>query len=116
MSVTMSQLLGVQNDVVEDCRQQIRILNNFESRTRVSAELILRDGSRRIYRAKAVDKQSAIKEILTFVKAVEDNTNDSVVWRLKGEKTYQMGANYDVQPSLLKKAKDSFMKYFFDVE
>ncbi|MFT9496764.1 MULTISPECIES: DUF6018 family natural product bioysynthesis protein [Bacillota] len=113
MAVNMAELLG-KRDVVEDCRQQIRTLNSHHYR--VTAELVFKNGDRRIFRAKSVDQNSAIREVLTFVSAVEEATGESVMWRLRGENTYHLSTNYTAKPSLLQRTKKAFLSYFFDID
>ncbi|MDE3840970.1 hypothetical protein C0966_17025 (plasmid) [Bacillus methanolicus] len=113
MAVTMPELLG-KRDVIEDCRKHIKILNS--DKYRVTAELVLTNGDRRIYRAKSINQDFAIREILTFVGAVEKATGGTVMWRLKGEKTYHLSTNYTLKPSILQRAKKAVLSYFFDIE
>jgi hypothetical protein len=115
MAVTMSELLG-KHDVVEDCRRQIQLVSKAELNARQTAEIIMKDGSRRIFRAKAIDQTSAIREILVFVGAIEEATGSSVMWRLKGDKTYHLGTSYHAKPSTLTRVKDTVLKYFFDLD
>lgn len=110
----MPELLG-KRDVIEDCRNQVRELVGNIGSVHVTAELQLPNGDRRIYRAKSVDKNSAIREILTFVAAVEKATGQSVLWRLKGEKTYHFGANYSSKKSFIKRLSDTVANFFFDL-
>ncbi|WP_374717763.1 DUF6018 family natural product bioysynthesis protein [Neobacillus sp.] len=112
MSMTISELFGTK-DIFEDCRRKADI---FGSNSRISAELILKNGDRRIYRAKSIDKTFAIREILTFVAAVEEATGESVMWRLKGDNQYHYSINYVAKPSLLQRAKKNLLKYFFEIE
>ncbi|MFD5853621.1 DUF6018 family natural product bioysynthesis protein [Cytobacillus pseudoceanisediminis] len=65
MAVTMSQLLGIPGDVIEDCRKEIRLLP-LNDRYCISAEILLRNGERRYFRAKSIDKKSATQEVLLF--------------------------------------------------
>lgn len=115
MAVTMSQLLGSKEDVVEDCRKQVKMLA-LNEKYRMAAEIIMKDGTRRIYRTKAIDRKSAIRETLTFVEALEQKTGDKVMWKFKGESLYQFSNNYTAQPSLISRAKKAFLGYFFDLE
>lgn len=106
----MPELLG-KHDVIEDCRRNfIKSWGNYH----LSAELILKNGDRRIYRAKAIDKNSAIREIIEFVATIEEATGEQVVWRLRGQKTYQFSTNY-VKTSLSQKAK-RLINYLFDLD
>ncbi|RHW35944.1 hypothetical protein D1B31_17790 [Neobacillus notoginsengisoli] len=112
---TMSQLLGTKEDVIDNCRRQFQVLTSNQ-KYRVTAEILLKEGERRIYRAKSFDRNSATREVLTFVAAVENATGETVMWRFKGEKTYHMSTNYNAQPSIFKRAKSSLLNYFFDLE
>lgn len=115
MSTTLASLLG-KSDVIEDCRQQIlRGVSNIGD-TRVTAEIQLKDGSRRIFRAKSIDRNSAIHEIVKFVAAVEEATGSNVIWRLKGEKTYNFSTNYSTPPSKFKRFKKEFLDFFFGLD
>lgn len=115
MAVTMSQLLGKPGDVIEDCRKEIRLLPSND-RYRISAEILLRNGERRYFRAKSIDRKSATQEILLFIAAVENATGETIMWRLKGEKTYHMSTNYEVSPSFIQRTKKAILGYFFDIE
>lgn len=115
MAVTMSQLLGKPGDVIEDCRKEIRLLPSND-RYRISAEILLRNGERRYFRAKSIDRKSATQEVLLFIAAVENATGETVMWRLKGEKTYHMSTNYEVSPSFIQRTKKAILGYFFDIE
>ena len=65
-AITMAEVLGSnQNDVFEDCRKRVQVLDSNE-KYRLSAEIVLKDGNRRYYRARTVDKNTAAREILTF--------------------------------------------------
>lgn len=111
----MSEVLGSnQKNVIEDCRKQVQVLSNNE-KYRLTAEVLMKDGERRIFRARAVDKKSATREVLTFVAAVEEATAETVMWRFKGENTYHMSTNYNAQPSIFDRAKSAFLSYFFDL-
>lgn len=111
----MPELLGSKKNIIEDLRNQIRVLSN-EGNVRVTAELQLKNGDRRIYRAKSIDRNSAIREIIKFVAAIEKTTGESVLWRLKGEKTYHLGTNFTSKKPSVKRTFDSFVNYFFGLE
>lgn len=113
MAVTMQDLFS-KRDVVEDCRHQIKVVKNHH-KFRITAELVLKDGERRIFRAKSVDKNAAIREVLTFVSAVERATGDKVMWRLKGDKTYYLSTNYTAKDSFFERSKKAFLSYFFEI-
>lgn len=115
MTVKMSQLLGKEEDVFQNCRKDLRLIN-VERISRITAEIILKNGDRRYFRAKSVDKNTGVKEILLFIDALEASTGDTVMWRLKGEKTYHMSTNYNTQPSLFHRTKNALLNYFFDLE
>ncbi|MGS2778407.1 DUF6018 family natural product bioysynthesis protein [Robertmurraya sp. GLU-23] len=115
MAVTMSQLLGIQGDVVEDCRKKTKALAS-NAKYRMSIEVLLKDGTRRFYIAKELDQKKALREVLTFVAAIESATGEKVMWRRTGEKTYHMSTNYTSRPSLVERAKSAFLSYFFDIE
>jgi hypothetical protein len=115
MAVTMSQLLGKEEDVFEYCRKHTKALASNE-KYRLSAEILMKNGTRRIYRAKAIDQKSATREILTFVVAIEEATGETVMWRKTGDKTYHMSKNNTSRPSLLQRSKSAFFSYFFDLE
>lgn len=112
-NVTLAEVLG-RRDIIEDCRMTKKALSS--TNYRVTAELILKNGERRIFRAKAIDKNYAIREILEFVAAIEENTGESIFWRLKGDKTYYFSTNYTASPSFFQKAKKLLIGYFFDIE
>ncbi|KZE67932.1 hypothetical protein AWM68_17310 [Fictibacillus phosphorivorans] len=114
MAVTMSELFGTKN-VIEDCRQQTKMIGSND-RTRISAEILLKNGDRRIYRAKSLTQKNAKREVVSFVAAVERATGEKVIWRFKGEETYQFSTNFTSQPSLFQKAKKSLLDYFFPIE
>jgi Family of unknown function (DUF6018) len=121
MAVTMSELFGTK-DLIEDCRQQTKMIGANE-RNRMSAEILLKNGDRRIYRAKSLTQKNIRREVLTFVAAVEEATGETVVWRFKGEKTYHFSINYTSGPSTLQKtktvltsAKKAIVDYFFPIE
>lgn len=111
---TMQDLFG--RDPIEDCRKQVRLLTKEDFLTRATAEINLKDGTKRIYRARAVNKKAAIKEILAFIKAVELATGHSVMWRLKGEKTFNIGATYNFKPSIFQQAKDALLGFFIELD
>lgn len=115
MAVTMSQILGMQEDVVEDCRKKTKGLAS-NAKYRMSFEVLLKDGTRRFYIAKELDQKKALREVLTFVAAVESATGETVMWRRTGERTYHMSTNYTSGPSLLERAKTAFLGYFFELE
>lgn len=114
-AVSMAEVLGSKNDVIEDCRKQVQVLSSNE-KYRLTAEILLKNGDRRIFRAKTIDKKSATREVLTFVAAVEEATGETVMWRFKGEKTYHMSTNYNAQPSIFQRTKSAFLNYFFDLQ
>jgi Family of unknown function (DUF6018) len=114
MAVTMSQLLGNKEDVFEHCRKNFQVLSSKEN-YRVTAEILLKNGDRRVYRAKTIDQKAATREVLTFVQAVEKAIGETVMWRFKGENTYHMSTNYTAQPSIFNRAKSAFLHYFFDL-
>jgi Family of unknown function (DUF6018) len=114
-AVPMSEVFGSKRDVITDCRQQMKGLSS-NGKFRISAELVLKNGDRRFFNARAIDKTSAIREILTFVAAVEEATGEQIMWRLKGDKTYHFSTNYTTRPSILNRAKSAFLNYFFDLE
>lgn len=110
----LAEVIGSKSDVFEDCRKRVQVLSNTE-KYRLTAEILMKDGSRRIFRAKAVDKNSATREVLTFVAAVEEATAETVMWRFKGENTYHMSTNYNARPSIFERAKAAFLTYFIDL-
>lgn len=115
-AVSMAEVLGSnQKDVFEDCRKRVQVLDSNE-KYRLTAEIVLKDGNRRYYRAKTVDKNSAAREILTFVTALEEGLGEKVMWRFKGEDKYHFSTNYEAKPSFFQLAKSAFFRYFFDLE
>lgn len=109
----MAMLLGGKANqyhlMIDEIRREVKRLS-IPGRYRLTAEILLNDGSRWIYRAKAIDQDHALNEVLTFVEAIERNTGESVVWRLRGENTYRMGVNVAFKkPSLI----DRIIEYFF---
>ncbi|MEI2356679.1 DUF6018 family natural product bioysynthesis protein [Mesobacillus zeae] len=110
MTVTLPQLLRSKSDVFENCRKQVHVGGSY----RMTAEIILKSGERRFFRTKSIDKNSAVREVLTFIAAIEDAKGESVMWRFKGEDTYHMSTNYTTTPSFLNRAKDAFLSYFFE--
>ncbi|MGN7300415.1 DUF6018 family natural product bioysynthesis protein [Ferdinandcohnia sp. SAFN-114] len=117
MAQTMAELFN-KGDVIEDCRKMV-LSKGRHQRARVSAEIILKDGTRRFYRCLSIESDEAYNEVLTFVKAIEDATGESVVWRFKGDKTYHLGCTQPIQVenskllSKLSKLRDGFMGFFF---
>ena len=117
MAQTMAELFS-KGDVIEDCRKMVQTKGRH-LRARVSAEIILKDGTRRFYRCRSIKRDEAFNEVLTFLKAVEDATGESVVWRFKGDKTYHMGCTQPIQVenskllNKLTKLRDGFMGFFF---
>jgi len=97
--------------LVEECRQQVKLVS-IPGKFRLTAELILKDGTRRIYRAKSIDKDAAVTEVLTFVQAIEHTTGELVVWKFRGDSTYHMSTNYHPKPSFFKRLAN----YFFDLD
>ena len=83
-ALTMSEVFGNKEDVFEDCKKQVQVLSSNE-KYRLTAEIVLKNGDRRYYRAKTIDKASAVREILTFVTALEEGIGENVMWRFKGE-------------------------------
>lgn len=115
-AVTMAEVLGSnQNDIFEDCRKKVQVLDSNE-KYRLSAEIVLKDGNRRYYRARTVDKNSAAREILTFVSALEQGLGYNVMWRFAGEDKYHFSTNYQAKPSIFQQAKSAFFRYFFELE
>ncbi|MDC3424367.1 DUF6018 family natural product bioysynthesis protein [Aquibacillus sp. 3ASR75-11] len=119
MANTMAELFG-KTDVIEDCRKAVHN-GEFTSslRSRITAELILKDGTRRIFRCRSNDRQKALHEVLTFVEAVEGATGERVIWRFKGEKTYRFGSEMPVEFSKSWNFKIGFRKLlaeFFDLD
>lgn len=112
-NVTLAEVLR-KNDIIEDCRKSTKALSS--GNYRVTAELFLKNGERRIFRAKAIDKNFAIREIVEFVAAIEEKTGENVFWRLRGDKTYHFSTNYTASPSFFQKAKKLLIGYFFDIE
>lgn len=97
--------------LIEECKKQVKLVcipGNF----RLVAEIRMEDGKMRKYTARSIDKESATKEVLTYVQALEENTGEKVFWRFKGDKTYFMSTNYHKKPSLFKR----FANYFFELE
>lgn len=117
MAQTLAELFN-KGDVIEDCRKVVQTKGKY-LRARVSAEIILKDGTRRFYRCCSIERSEAFKEVLMFVKTIEDTTGESVVWRFKGDKTYHMGYNKPIQIedskliNKLTKIRDGFIGYFF---
>lgn len=115
-AATIAEVLGSnKKDVFEDCKQRVQVLDSNE-KYRISAEIILKEGNRRYYRARTVDKNSAAREILTFVSALEEGLGYNVMWRFAGEDKYHFSTNYQAKPSLIQQAKSAFFRYFFDLE
>lgn len=96
--------------LIEGIRREVKKLS-VPGRYRLTAEILLKDGSRWIYRAKAIDKDSALAEILTFVNSVEENIGERVMWRLRGESTYHMGVNFTLKKK--KSIIDKLISFFF---
>ncbi|QHA38706.1 hypothetical protein D5E69_23010 (plasmid) [Rossellomorea marisflavi] len=112
----LAELLGGKKDVVEEQRIAMRVI---PQRSKVKAELIFRDGSKRFYRCKALTKNEAVPEILGFVDCMQKATGDTVAWRFYDEKdTYHLGSNLTKSYSRksFKSRWNSLMNYFFDLE
>lgn len=102
-------------DIVEDCRKEFSVSKSW-SNSRIAAELILKDGTRRIYRCKSVEQQLAVREVIAFVKGLEENTGDTVIWRFKGSNQYHMGSDLPIQYSKAKQLKNKLVDFFFGLE
>lgn len=115
-AVTLAEVLGSKKeDIFEDCRKQVQVLGKND-KFRIVAEINMKSGERRYYRAKSVDHTSAVRETLTFIAALEEGTGENVLWRFKGEKNFTFSTNYNGKPSVLQQAKSAFFRYFFELE
>jgi hypothetical protein len=113
-TATMSELFETK-DVFEDCRKKVQTLSSTE-KYRISAELVLKNGNRRYFRAKSIDRKTAIREVLTFIGAIEELSGEKAIWRLRGENKYNLGTNYSGHLSFLQRTKNTLLGYFFDIE
>lgn len=82
---TATNKLSINHEVFEDCRKHMETVNVYERTTRMSAEIIFKNGDRRIYHAKSDSKKYAVKEVINFVQSIEEAIGDTVMWRFKGE-------------------------------
>ncbi|OUM90438.1 MAG: hypothetical protein BAA00_18320 [Parageobacillus thermoglucosidasius] len=103
----MAVMFGPKDPIIE-CREEAK-RTNVPGRYRITAEILLKNGSRRIYRAKAIDRKSAVQEVLTFVDAVQRHTGETVMWRFRGENTYHMGTNFSKKTIF-----NRIFEFFFD--
>lgn len=115
MAVTLAEVFGTR-DVVEDCKQSVQSKPLFSSfAPRLFGEVILRDGTRRMYRTRATKKKAAEQEILVFVASLEQAIGDTVMWRIKGEKEYRLSTQQTVSKSRGTNLKQAILS-FFDLE
>ena len=114
---TTTNKLTINHEVFEDCRRNMETVNVYERTTRMSAEIIFKNGDRRIYHAKSDSKKYAIKEVTIFVESIEDAIGEKVMWRLKGDKQYNFSTNYHINEneSLPVRMKKAILGYFFDI-
>ncbi|MCM3216794.1 DUF6018 family natural product bioysynthesis protein [Niallia taxi] len=112
---TATNKLTINYEVFEDCSKQMETVNVYERTTRMSAEIIFKNGDRRIYHAKTDLKKYAIKEIIIFVKSIEEASGEKVMWRLKGTKHYNMSTNFQQKTSMSSRIKEAFISIFFDI-
>lgn len=114
MGVLLSELFN-KSDVIEDCRQSrgnLSLVNPY----RLTVEINFKQGEKRFYRCKQVDRNYALSEVLTLIKSIEKQTTEKVIWRFKGEETYYIGSDKPAQYSRLSKLKESFLEFFGLIE
>jgi hypothetical protein len=115
-ATTIGDLFG--RDKIEDAKSIARTYPRYSSFGGLTAQIIMPNGNRRFFRSKSLDHKTAIKEVLTFVNAVEELTGERVMWKLKGENTYHLSTNFTGPVSLPQRISTSFqkvLKYFFDI-
>ncbi|MEW4286254.1 DUF6018 family natural product bioysynthesis protein [Priestia koreensis] len=97
---------------VAHCMKEVS--DTLLTKKKLTAEIRLADGSKKIYRAEAKDYNKALMEIVYYVKSLEIGTEEKVLWRLSGEKLYRMGATVDKPktPGRIKK----FLEYLFALD
>lgn len=108
----LSEALNGKRDVFEDCRQKIQKKSSRVHSYRLTAEIILKDGTRRYYRCKNVDHKSAMREVLTFVKSIETELDQQVAWRFKGQNNYYIGSDMPIEFTKRHKIKNIFLQLF----
>ncbi|MFC0273572.1 DUF6018 family natural product bioysynthesis protein [Metabacillus herbersteinensis] len=113
MGATLAEFFN-KRDVIENCRKAVQGKTIFYHQPRIAAEVILKNGTRRIFRCRSNNHSTAIGEVLAFVKAVEVATEESVVWRFKGEKVFHMGSEKPFELSKKNKVLH-FIKELFDL-
>ncbi|QAS54834.1 DUF6018 family natural product bioysynthesis protein [Halobacillus litoralis] len=118
MAMTIAEFFGIE-DRVEDCRKEVQAKEVALERSPYKAEIIRKDGERRIYPCRSSQKKVAIKEILLFVKSIEEATGEKVAWRFKGEKVFhfsQQTFNEVSSKTSIKGKMKKFLNAFFDLE
>ncbi|PGT83255.1 DUF6018 family natural product bioysynthesis protein [Bacillus sp. AFS040349] len=111
-ATTLAELFN-KSDVIEDCRKSVQNKVAFYERSRISAEIILKDGTRRYFRCRSNNQHIALGEVLAFVKSVETATGEQVVWRFKGENMYRMGSEKPVELSKKHKVVHFIKELFY---
>ncbi|WP_277933990.1 DUF6018 family natural product bioysynthesis protein [Priestia koreensis] len=97
---------------VAHCMKEVS--DTLLTKKKLTAEIRLADGSKKIYRAEAKDYNKALMEIVYYVKSLEIGTEEKVLWRLNGEKLYRMGATVD-KPKTQGRFK-KFLEYLFALD
>ncbi|WP_157052816.1 DUF6018 family natural product bioysynthesis protein [Priestia koreensis] len=90
------------------------ISNTLLTKKKLTAEIRLADGSKKIYRAEEKDYKKALMEIVYYIKSLEIGTEEKVLWRLHGEKLYRMGATVE-KPKVQGRFK-KFLQYLFELD
>ncbi|MGE6755960.1 MULTISPECIES: DUF6018 family natural product bioysynthesis protein [Rossellomorea] len=109
------ELLNREKDLVTEHFSKPTVVTK---RSRIKAEVMFRDGTRRFIRCKSLHKDEAVHEILHFVDCMQQATGDTVAWRFFNEKNFHLGSNLTKSYSKksLKTKIKAVMNYFFELE
>lgn len=111
---TLVELIGGKKDVVAEYLANRPALQVITRQKRIKAEVIFKDGERRIFPCRAETREKAVAEVLHFVDCMERQTGQSIVWSLLGEKEYYIGSSHPVKKK--QSIGSKLFDYFFGLE
>ncbi|UAL49873.1 hypothetical protein K7887_22410 (plasmid) [Sutcliffiella horikoshii] len=114
MAQTLVELIGGKKDAVTEYLANRPTLQVITRQKRIKAEIIFKDGERRIFPCRAENREKAVVEVLHFVDCMERQTGQTIVWSFLGEKEYYIGSKSPVKQK--QSIRTRLFDYFFGLD